>query len=66
MADLGGTRAARQSILLASYEMQNELSNEKRFEKAVVGALEQVRNGMGDGLFTVRPSVPVRAYTVVN
>lgn len=46
--------------------MQNELSNEKRFEKAVVGALEQVRNGMGDGLFTVRLSAPACAYTDVS
>ena len=45
--------AARQSIIVASYELQNELSNEKRFQKTVIGALQQVRNGMGDALFTV-------------
>ncbi|KAI0676431.1 fatty acid hydroxylase [Trametes maxima] len=45
----------RESIIVSSYELQNELSNDKRFQKAVVGALEEVRNGMGDGLFTAYP-----------
>ncbi|KAI0819916.1 fatty acid hydroxylase [Trametes gibbosa] len=48
----------RQSIFLASYELQDEASNEKRFEKAVIGALEEVRHGMGDGLFTAYPGEP--------
>ncbi|OSC96348.1 fatty acid hydroxylase [Trametes coccinea BRFM310] len=45
----------RQSIIVASYELLNELSNDKRFQKTVVGALEQVRNGMGDALFSAYP-----------
>ncbi|KAI8976616.1 fatty acid hydroxylase [Trametes punicea] len=45
----------RRSIIVASYELQNELSNEKRFQKTVVGALEQIRNGMGDALFSAYP-----------
>ncbi|KAH9899295.1 fatty acid hydroxylase [Cubamyces lactineus] len=45
----------RQSIIVASYELQNELSNDKRFQKTVIGALQQVRNGMGDALFTAYP-----------
>ncbi|KAI0631143.1 fatty acid hydroxylase [Trametes polyzona] len=45
----------RQTIFLTSYELQNEVSNDKRFQKAVIGALEQVRNGMGDALFTAHP-----------
>ena len=30
----------------------NEICDEKRFNKAVSGALKEVRNGVGDGLFT--------------
>ena len=45
--------AARTSILANSYELQNELSNEKRFTKAITASLVEVRNGTGDGLFTV-------------
>ena len=40
-------------MIACSYELQNELSNEKRFQKIVTGGLVQVRNGLGDGLFTV-------------
>ncbi|CDO70376.1 hypothetical protein BN946_scf184999.g16 [Trametes cinnabarina] len=45
----------RQSLIVASYELLNELSNDKRFPKTVVGALEKMRNGMGDGLFSAYP-----------
>ena len=47
--------AARTTFVACSYELQNELSNEKRFKKAVVAGVNEVRNGLGDGLFTVRP-----------
>lgn len=30
----------------------NEVCDEKRFTKLVGGALEELRNGVGDGLFT--------------
>lgn len=36
-----------------SYALVNELSDEKRFKKKVGSALDQVRNLVGDGLFTV-------------
>ncbi|KAI0356058.1 fatty acid hydroxylase [Trametes cingulata] len=45
----------RTTIFVASYELQQELSNEKRFQKTVIGAMQQVRNSMGDGLFTAYP-----------
>jgi len=35
-----------------SVELINELCDEKRFCKSVSSALEQIRNGIGDGLFT--------------
>ena len=35
-------------------ELVNDVSNEKKFYKSVVGPLQLVRNGVGDGLFTVR------------
>lgn len=38
-----------------SYALVNEVSDEKRFKKVVGGALGQVRNLVGDGLFTVSP-----------
>ena len=45
----------RTTFVASSYQLQNELSNEKRFKKTVVAGVNQVRNGLGDGLFTVRP-----------
>jgi cytochrome P450/NADPH-cytochrome P450 reductase len=40
-------------IAINSYALVNELSDEKRFKKKIVAALLQVRNLVGDGLFTV-------------
>ncbi|ETN43966.1 uncharacterized protein HMPREF1541_10831 [Cyphellophora europaea CBS 101466] len=37
---------------VASAELLNEICDEKRFHKAVSGPLKEVRNGVGDGLFT--------------
>ena len=53
-----GRAATRTMFVACSYELQNELSNEKRFKKAVVAGVNEVRNGLGDGLFTVRPPTP--------
>lgn len=39
-------------IVVSNYELLNELCDEKRFSKQPSGALMQVRNGTGDGLFT--------------
>lgn len=39
-------------IFVSSQELANELCDEKRFCKAVAGALEQLRYGIHDGLFT--------------
>jgi hypothetical protein len=33
----------------------NEVCDEKRFSKTVSGPLEQIRNGVEDGLFTAYP-----------
>ena len=42
-----------QEILFASsYGVAKDLCDEQRFQKAVVGPLEEVRNLGGDGLFT--------------
>ncbi|KIX94974.1 uncharacterized protein Z520_09284 [Fonsecaea multimorphosa CBS 102226] len=38
--------------IISSVELLNEICDEKRFHKAVSGALDQVRNGVGSGLFT--------------
>ncbi|KAJ6258567.1 hypothetical protein Dda_6613 [Drechslerella dactyloides] len=45
---LGG----REHLVLSSYELVHEACDEKRFAKQVAAGLEQVRNGVGDGLFT--------------
>lgn len=47
--------AGRERYFIASAELLNELCDEKRFCKNVAGPLEQVRNGVGDGLFTAYP-----------
>ncbi|KAJ7579303.1 fatty acid hydroxylase [Mycena floridula] len=41
-----------------SYELVNEVSDEKRFKKPIAGNLLQVRNLVGDGLFTARQEEP--------
>lgn len=38
--------------MVSGYELLNELCDEKRFAKQPNGPLLQVRNGIGDGLFT--------------
>lgn len=42
----------RNTVIVNTQELANELCDEKRFYKRPTGALEQVRNGVGDGLFT--------------
>ena len=42
----------REAFFVSSVELLNEICDEKRFHKAVEGSLAQVRNGIGDGLFT--------------
>jgi len=41
-------------IFLSSWALVNEACDETRFEKKISGVLNEVRNGIGDGLFTVR------------
>jgi cytochrome P450/NADPH-cytochrome P450 reductase len=42
----------KERVFVSSQELANELCDEKRFCKSVGGPLEQVRNGVHDGLFT--------------
>ncbi|MCJ1393970.1 hypothetical protein MMC18_006847 [Xylographa bjoerkii] len=44
--------AGKERITVLSYELLNELCDEKRFAKRPSGGLLEVRNGVGDGLFT--------------
>ncbi|KAF2813329.1 bifunctional P-450/NADPH-P450 reductase [Mytilinidion resinicola] len=37
---------------IASHELMNEVCDEKRFSKHIAAALQEVRNGVHDGLFT--------------
>jgi cytochrome P450/NADPH-cytochrome P450 reductase len=48
---LGG----KEKLFIANHELMNEVCDEKRFAKIVSGALEQIRNGVADGLFTAHP-----------
>lgn len=40
----------------------NDVSDDKKFYKTVIGPLMLVRNAIGDGLFTVRLHCPRHAY----
>ncbi|KAI0198880.1 bifunctional P-450:NADPH-P450 reductase [Astrocystis sublimbata] len=50
--NLPGNRTA---IICSSYRLIDELCDEKRFTKIPNGALEEIRHGVHDGLFTARP-----------
>ncbi|KAF7916449.1 uncharacterized protein EAE97_012109 [Botrytis byssoidea] len=43
-----------EKLFISTQALLNEICDEKRFTKIVAGGLEQVRNGVGDGLFTAR------------
>jgi len=45
-------------VIVSGYDLVNELSDEKRFDKAVRGALRRVRSVGGDGLFTADTREP--------
>jgi cytochrome P450 / NADPH-cytochrome P450 reductase len=49
--NLGG----EEKLFISTHELMNEVCDEKRFSKTVSGALEQIRNGVEDGLFTAYP-----------
>ncbi|RMZ89882.1 hypothetical protein DV736_g2895, partial [Chaetothyriales sp. CBS 134916] len=42
----------KESYTISSVELLNEICDEKRFHKSLSASLEQVRNGVGDGMFT--------------
>jgi cytochrome P450 / NADPH-cytochrome P450 reductase len=42
----------KERYFISSHELLNEICDEKRFVKSVSSSLEQVRNGLKDGLFT--------------
>ncbi|KAI9048833.1 hypothetical protein LZ554_007664 [Drepanopeziza brunnea f. sp. 'monogermtubi'] len=46
------TLGGNERLFISTHELMDELCDEKRFTKMVSGALEQVRNGVSDGLFT--------------
>lgn len=46
-------RPGEKRIFISSYNLVNEVSDEKRFRKKISAGLKQVRNAAGDGLFTV-------------
>ncbi|KAF7316593.1 Fatty acid hydroxylase [Mycena chlorophos] len=48
----------QQMVFVATRDLVNEVSDEKRFQKRVTGGLAQVRNLVGDGLFTAQPEEP--------
>lgn len=45
-------------VIVSGFELVDELSDEKRFDKAVRGALRRVRSIGGDGLFTADTTEP--------
>lgn len=46
------TIKGEEKLFISSHELLDEVCDEKRFTKVVSGALEQIRNGVEDGLFT--------------
>jgi hypothetical protein len=48
-----------QVLVLSSHELINEVCDEDRFEKSIVGALKETRALLGDGLFTAYPDEDV-------
>ncbi|KAF3041836.1 hypothetical protein E8E11_004968 [Didymella keratinophila] len=46
--------AGNERIVVGSQALMDEICNEERFSKIIAAALEQVRNGVHDGLFTAR------------
>lgn len=44
---------ARKAVVVNSYELVNELSDDSKFYKTVPSTLQEVRRALGDGLFTV-------------
>ncbi|KAB8262944.1 cytochrome P450 [Aspergillus pseudonomiae] len=44
----------RTTVFISTYDLVNEVCDEKRFKKSVNSALSEVRNGVHDGLFTAR------------
>ncbi|KAJ6460262.1 fatty acid hydroxylase [Mycena sanguinolenta] len=48
----------RKVVCVASYALVNEVSDDSRFHKRVTGGLLEVRNLVGDGLFTAQPEEP--------
>jgi cytochrome P450 / NADPH-cytochrome P450 reductase len=52
------TTLGKERFFISSHELLNEVCDEKRFVKVVSGGLEQVRNGLKDGLFTAHHGEP--------
>lgn len=50
--------AGKDRYFASSQALVDELSDETRFEKAVIGALQQIRSFAGDGLFTAHNDEP--------
>jgi cytochrome P450/NADPH-cytochrome P450 reductase len=46
--------AGHERIVIGSQALMDEICNEERFSNIIAAALEQVRNGVHDGLFTAR------------
>ncbi|KAL2059809.1 hypothetical protein VTL71DRAFT_10193 [Oculimacula yallundae] len=44
-----------EKVFICNHELLNEVCDEKRYIKMVSGALDQLRNGISDGLFTAYP-----------
>src|SRR5215204_3663122 len=45
-------------VVVSGFKLVDELSDEKRFDKAVRGALRRIRSFAGDGLFTADTQEP--------
>ncbi|KAH9931026.1 cytochrome P450 [Amylocystis lapponica] len=45
---------SRRMVIVNSYELMNDVCDDKKFYKNIAGTFMQVRHGLGDGLFTAK------------
>lgn len=50
-------------VVLSSWKLVNEACDDERFQKSIKGEIEELRNVVHDGLFTVRQAVPLLSRT---
>ena len=53
-------------MVINSYDLLKDVCDDKKFRKTVAGPLVEVRNGLGDGLFTVSSKASTVRLLCIN